>query len=741
MITATPANGYYVADAQVIAGTATYSINGNVITVNPSSDCTIQVNFAAKTSVTVTYVSSGAVVGTKTVYVQESVTLPSSVNNTPSGWTFIGWTENQVEQTQNKPTYYAPGASYTVPRNITLYALYKKGQATGSVKAYELVTSAPSNWTGNYVITSGTDSNMLILKGLSGTTAHQNSSGASSLSASGATLNGTRLENVNDLYVFRISASGSSWYSSGYTLQNKSTGTYLYADSTNGFYSVEVQYSSGMTWGLAYSNGCMRISNSAVYSYPYLARIYDYDYFGMVNTYATDYPTQLWRETEGTGEVEIYWTNPNAHTHSLQYVAAVAATCTNAGHSAYYYCSGCNKYFSDSNAQNEITLASTNIPALGHNFGAWTVTTAATCTKAGVETRYCSRCNATETRNVAALGHNAGTPVIENRVEPTATTDGGYDTVTYCQRCNAELSREHTTLDMLKYFVKNSLSLAGDIGVNFYVNLREISPENAKVVFTWYNGDEEKTKTYDDFNGLTVNSEGNYKLSVQVSAKQMTEVIHADLYNGTEKVSEKDYTVAEYGRTVLSMTVEQVSELGKISLEKAAKLREMCKAMLIYGAKAQLQFGYRTDDLADADLEYTLEDVGELVTKEFPEGFEEACGIRYDSSSLLLRSETIYRLYFIVTDQTKLQNLNVTNGQQQLTCSNPNAENGTKIYFDITNIHAKKVLTDFNLTFGDVPVTVNVGTYMTKALEQGSDSLKQVMKALYWYSMAAKAYF
>ncbi|MBQ5548768.1 MAG: InlB B-repeat-containing protein, partial [Prevotella sp.] len=362
VITATPANGYYVADAQVIAGTATYSINGNVITVNPSSDCTIQVNFAAKTSVTVTYVSSGAVVGTKTVYVQESVTLPSSVNNTPSGWTFIGWTENQVEQTQNKPTYYAPGASYTVPRNITLYALYKKGQATGSVKAYELVTSAPSNWTGNYVITSGTDSNMLILKGLSGTTAHQNSSGASSLSASGATLNGTRLENVNDLYVFRISASGSSWYSSGYTLQNKSTGTYLYADSTNGFYSVEVQYSSGMTWGLAYSNGCMRISNSAVYSHPYLARIFDYDYFGMTNRYDTDYPTQLWKETEGTTEVEIYWTNPNAHTHSLQYVAAVAATCTNAGHSAYYYCSGCNKYFSDSNAQNEITLASTNIP-------------------------------------------------------------------------------------------------------------------------------------------------------------------------------------------------------------------------------------------------------------------------------------------------------------------------------------------------------------------------------------------
>ena len=50
------------------------------------------------------------------------------------------------------------------------------------------------------------------------------------------------------------------------------------------------------------------------------------------------------------------------------------------------------------------------------------------------------------TKTVAALGHSAGTPVQENYVEPTATTDGGYDTVTYCTRCNAELSRTHTTL-------------------------------------------------------------------------------------------------------------------------------------------------------------------------------------------------------------------------------------------------------------------------------------------------------
>ncbi|MCI7368830.1 MAG: hypothetical protein MSM72_00540, partial [Firmicutes bacterium] len=42
----------------------------------------------------------------------------------------------------------------------------------------------------------------------------------------------------------------------------------------------------------------------------------------------------------------------------------------------------------------------------GHDFGEWTVTTKPTCTEKGTETKSCSRCDATETREVAALGHD-----------------------------------------------------------------------------------------------------------------------------------------------------------------------------------------------------------------------------------------------------------------------------------------------------------------------------------------------
>ena len=63
-----------------------------------------------------------------------------------------------------------------------------------------------------------------------------------------------------------------------------------------------------------------------------------------------------------------------------------------------------------------------------HAFGDWKVTTAPTCTEAGVETRTCP-CGESETREVAALGHEY-TAVVTDRT----CTEQGYTTYT-CTRC------------------------------------------------------------------------------------------------------------------------------------------------------------------------------------------------------------------------------------------------------------------------------------------------------------------
>ena len=84
-----------------------------------------------------------------------------------------------------------------------------------------------------------------------------------------------------------------------------------------------------------------------------------------------------------------------------------------------------------------------------HQFGEWTVKTAPTCLEAGVEHRVCSLCGEEETRAVEALGHKAADAVRENEVAATCTEPGSYDEVIYCERCQAEMSREHKTIDAL----------------------------------------------------------------------------------------------------------------------------------------------------------------------------------------------------------------------------------------------------------------------------------------------------
>ena len=55
----------------------------------------------------------------------------------------------------------------------------------------------------------------------------------------------------------------------------------------------------------------------------------------------------------------------NATGHKLKHTAASAATSRVNGNTEYWYCSGCDKYFSDAEAKTEITQASTVIPATG----------------------------------------------------------------------------------------------------------------------------------------------------------------------------------------------------------------------------------------------------------------------------------------------------------------------------------------------------------------------------------------
>lgn len=78
--------------------------------------------------------------------------------------------------------------------------------------------------------------------------------------------------------------------------------------------------------------------------------------------------------------------------HSMTATAGKAATCTEAGNSAYWTCSRCHKYFSDAAGKTEIAKDSWVIAALGHD-EATRAAVAATCYASGHEAdTYCKRC-------------------------------------------------------------------------------------------------------------------------------------------------------------------------------------------------------------------------------------------------------------------------------------------------------------------------------------------------------------
>ena len=113
--------------------------------------------------------------------------------------------------------------------------------------------------------------------------------------------------------------------------------------------------------------------------------------------------------------------------HTPVEVSEKPATCTEAGHKAGKKCSVCGETLSGME----------EIPALGHDWGEWTVTTSPTCTKEGEEKRTCKRdgCNATETRKIAAT-HTS----VEVAEQPATCTEAGHTAGTKCSVCDAILS-------------------------------------------------------------------------------------------------------------------------------------------------------------------------------------------------------------------------------------------------------------------------------------------------------------
>ena len=137
--------------------------------------------------------------------------------------------------------------------------------------------------------------------------------------------------------------------------------------------------------------------------------------------------------------------------HTEEIIPAVPASCTSTGLTEGKKCSVCQT----------VTVNQEVVPALDHDWSDWTEIAAPTCTTPGTESRSCSRCAATETREISVSGrHTPSTAIRENEVAASCKAAGSYDEVVYCSVCGDEISRETKTIAKTAHTYKTTTTKA-----------------------------------------------------------------------------------------------------------------------------------------------------------------------------------------------------------------------------------------------------------------------------------------
>ena len=144
------------------------------------------------------------------------------------------------------------------------------------------------------------------------------------------------------------------------------------------------------------------------------------------------------------------------HTHLADFVAAEAATCTEDGTREYYFCSECSGFFKDEACTQPYPDAERIISALGHSEEHRTAA-AATCTENGnIEHWYCSECDkyfsdaectaeiSEETAIIRKTGHNK---TVYDAHLPTCDTVGNAK-YWYCETCEKYFSNAACTTEI-----------------------------------------------------------------------------------------------------------------------------------------------------------------------------------------------------------------------------------------------------------------------------------------------------
>ena len=291
-------------------------------------------------------------------------------------------------------------------------------------------------------------------------------------------------------------------------------------------------------------------------------------------------------------------------------------------------------------------------------------------------------------------------------------------------------------------FNSYNISLAGNVGVNFYGDLTEdvlTAFPNASVVVRYDTIVDGVIATVDDVRAvsdLPKDGLGRYILDFNMAAAQMTDTVEIRVvFDGDSCGHHIKTTIKDYAQTILNGDYDD-------------NLKAVVNAMLTYGAHAQNYFGYNTDNLAadvNADLGSVSEDAKITVSE------STATGMAMSGWTLMLDSNVTVKTYVKLEDGYTASDYTVTvvtpSGE---TLNNVTLEAvGTRYRVTIEGIASGFLNDNYVITYTNnndgtsMTVTSSAMCYVSAILaSDGSDAkLVNLVKALKLYSVAADAYF
>ena len=326
-VNAAPAAGYRVAGYTLISGNATVTRDGNAFTVDPSSDCIIQINFEERTEATIRFFENGVQASSQSVYTDDSYTLPEHSTEVPEGYSFQGWVTSELTETTTKPSVSAPDKVCIAADDLTYYALYSRLDASGSGSSSSFELFSGELVPGSYLIT------------------HDN--GALKASVTKERLDfltvtpvGNAIDEPDASIVWEITFTDDGYV----TLYNKATGSYAAGTGIKNKAKLLTGVTDYAKWTPS-GDGTyefVNLGNEIKGVNKNLRRNAD---FGFA-CYATSTGGALTLYKQSTGTV-YYCTTAAACEHTnTRTEAAVDASCTENGYTEGVYCEDCHSYIS-----------------------------------------------------------------------------------------------------------------------------------------------------------------------------------------------------------------------------------------------------------------------------------------------------------------------------------------------------------------------------------------------------------